>query len=78
LFAAFNILVPHHPEAQLPADREVQRWLKAKKRRRFQFHFPTSSSWLNQVERFFALIAGRMICRGTFHSTEQPETAVYS
>jgi DDE superfamily endonuclease len=32
----------------------VQRWLKPKKRRRFQFHFtPTSSSWLNQVERLF-------------------------
>jgi transposase len=33
----------------------VQRWLKAKKRRRFHLHFvPTSSSWLNQVERWFA------------------------
>jgi transposase len=32
----------------------VQRWLKPRKRRRFQFHFtPTSSSWLNQVERWF-------------------------
>jgi DDE superfamily endonuclease len=31
---------------------EVQRWLKPKKRSRFHFHFtPTSSSWLNQVER---------------------------
>ena len=36
---------------------EVQRWLKPRKRNRFHFHFtPTSSSWLNQVERFFALI----------------------
>ena len=35
----------------------VQRWLKPKKRRRFHFHFtPTSSSWLNQVERWFGLI----------------------
>ena len=34
----------------------VQRWLKPRKRRRFHFHFtPTSSSWLNQVERFFGL-----------------------
>ena len=33
---------------------DVQRWLKPKKRRRFHFHFtPTSSSWLNQVERWF-------------------------
>src|SRR5271170_1721495 len=57
---------------------EVQRWLKPKKRRRFHFHFtPTSSSWLNQVERFFALITGRMIRRGTFHSTEELEKAIY-
>ena len=35
----------------------VQTWLKPKKRRRFHFHFtPTSSSWLNQVERWFGLI----------------------
>ena len=53
---------------------EVQRWLKPKKRRRFHFHFtPTSSSWLNQVERFFALITGRMIRRGTFHSADELE-----
>jgi transposase len=83
----------NHLEAQLPADQEVhlitdnycthksaevQRWLKPNKRRRFHFHFtPTSSSWLNQVERFFALITGRMIRRGTFHSTEELEKAIY-
>lgn len=38
----------------------VKKWLKPKKRSRFHFHYtPTSSSWLNQVERFFALITGR-------------------
>jgi len=58
---------------------EVQRWLKPKKRTRFHFHFtPTSSSWLNQVERFFALITGRMIRRGTFHSTHELEKAIYA
>jgi transposase/DNA-binding CsgD family transcriptional regulator len=83
----------NHLEAQLPADQdvhlimdnycthksaEVQRWLKPKKRKRFHFHFtPTSSSWLNQVERFFALITGRMIRRGTFHSTDELEKAIY-
>jgi transposase len=57
---------------------EVQRWLKPKKRRRFHFHFtPTSSSWLNQVERFFGLITERMIRRGTFHSVEELERAIY-
>jgi transposase/DNA-binding CsgD family transcriptional regulator len=83
----------NHLERQLPADQqvhmvmdnycthksaEVQRWLKPKRRRRFHFHFtPTSSSWLNQVERFFALITGRMIRRGTFHSAVELEKAIY-
>ena len=57
---------------------EVQRWLKPKKRRRFHFHFtPTSSSWLNQVERWFALITERMIRRGTFHSVRELESSIY-
>jgi transposase len=83
----------NHLEKQLPADQqvhlimdnycthksaEVQRWLKPKKRKRFHFHFtPTSSSWINQVERFFALITERMIRRGTFHSAQELEKAIY-
>jgi transposase len=56
----------------------VQRWLKPKKRGRFHFHFtPTSSSWLNQVERWFGLITDKMIRRGTFHSVEELERAIY-
>jgi len=56
----------------------VQRWLKPKKRRRFHFHFtPTSSSWLNQVERFFALITEKMIRRGTFLCVGELERAIY-
>jgi transposase len=56
----------------------VQRWLKPKKRRRFHFHYtPTSSSWLNQVERLFGLITDRMIRRGTFHCVEELERAIY-
>jgi len=58
---------------------DVQRWLKPKKRRRFHFHFtPTSSSWLNQVERWFGLITDKMIRRGTFHSVEELERAIYA
>jgi transposase len=57
----------------------VQRWLKPKKRHRFHFHFtPTSSSWLNQVERWFGLITDKMIRRGTFHSVKELETAIYA
>ena len=56
----------------------VQTWLKPRKRRRFHFHFtPTSSSWLNQVERWFGLITGRMIRRGTFCSVPELEQAIY-
>lgn len=56
----------------------VARWLKPRKRRRFHFHFtPTSSSWLNQVERWFGLLTERMIRRGTFHSVEELERAIY-
>jgi transposase len=39
----------------------VQRWLQSRKRQRFHLHFtPTSSSWPNQVERWFARITDRM------------------
>jgi hypothetical protein len=35
-------------------------------------HFiPTYSSWLNQVERFFALITDKAIRRGSFTSVKQ-------
>jgi len=56
----------------------VQRWLQPKKRQRFHLHFtPASSSWLNQVERWFALITDRMIRRGTFLSVRELEQAIY-
>ena len=45
----------------------VQRWLR--RHRRVHFHFiPTSSSWLNLVERWFADITRDRIRRGTFES----------
>jgi transposase len=40
-------------------------------------HFtPTSSSWLNQVERFFAQITERRIRRGAFRSVAELERAI--
>lgn len=40
-------------------------------------HFtPTSSSWLNQVERFFAQITERRIRRGAFRSVAELEQAI--
>lgn len=55
---------------------EVQRWLK--KHPRFHFHFtPTSSSWLNMVERWFREITDKRIRRGVFKSVEELVTAIY-
>lgn len=49
---------------------EVKRWLARHKR--FQLHFvPTSSSWLNMVERWFGQITQKRIRRGTFKSVQQ-------
>jgi transposase len=83
----------NHLESEVPPDQEVhlildnycthqsaavQRWLKPIKRRRFHFHFtPTSSSWLNQVERLFGLITDKMIRRGTFLAVDELEQAIY-
>ncbi len=40
-------------------------------------HFtPTSASWLNQVERFFAEITRKRIRRGSFRSVEELERAI--
>lgn len=48
----------------------VQRWLK--RHRRFHLHFtPTSSSWLNLVERWFAEITRKRIRRGSFKSVKE-------
>lgn len=46
---------------------EVKKWLA--ERPRFYTHFtPTSSSWLNQIERWFAEITRKQIRRSTFKS----------
>lgn len=53
----------------------IQRWLL--KRPRFQLHFtPTSASWLNLVERWFALLTEQQLRRGVFHSTRKLETTI--
>lgn len=49
---------------------EVQRWLK--RHPRFHLHFiPTSSSWLNLVERWFREITDKRIRRDAFTSVDQ-------
>ncbi len=47
----------------------VKRWLK--RHRRFHLHFiPTSSSWLNMIERWFRNITDKAIRRGVFTSVQ--------
>lgn len=53
----------------------VSRWLK--RHPRFQLHYtPTSSSWLNLVERWFREITDKRIRRGSFHSVAELEQAI--
>jgi putative transposase len=48
---------------------KVRTWLA--QRPRYHIHYtPTYSSWLNQVERWFALISQRAIRRGSFRSVQ--------
>jgi len=53
----------------------VRDWLA--KRPRWHGHLtPTSSSWLNQVERFFAMLTEKQIRRGVHRSVEELEAAI--
>lgn len=53
----------------------VKRWCE--KHPRFQFHFiPTSSSWLNVVERFFRDLTTRRIRRDSFTSVAELERTI--
>src|SRR5271163_2538040 len=77
-FLAFLNHLDHHVpaalEAHLVADNyathkhpRVKAWLA--RHPRFHLHYtPTYASWLNQVERWFALITHRAIRRGSFRS----------
>lgn len=53
----------------------VRRWLV--KHPRFVLHFiPTSSSWLNLVERWFAELSEKAVRRGAFRSVQDLEGAI--
>ncbi len=54
----------------------VRRWFA--KRPRFHVHYtPTSASWLNLVERWFALLSEKQLRRGVHRSTIELESAIY-
>jgi transposase len=53
----------------------IRDWLA--KRPRYHVHFtPTSASWLNLVESWFALLTARQLKRGAFRSTGELEEAI--
>jgi transposase len=53
----------------------IHDWLA--KRPRFHLHFtPTSASWLNLVERWFALLTEKQIRRGVHRTTKELESAI--
>jgi transposase len=53
----------------------IRRWLA--RRPRFHVHFtPTSASWINMVERFFAMLTDKQIRRGVHRSTRMLEKAI--
>jgi transposase len=53
----------------------IQRWLA--KRPRYHLHFtPTSASWINLVERWFAALTEKQLRRGVHRSTRQLELAI--
>jgi len=62
-----NYAVHKHPK--------VRAWLA--RHSRWTFHFtPTSASWLNAVEGFFAKLSRRKLQRGAFHSVVALQTAI--
>jgi transposase len=67
-----HLILDNYGTHKTPA---VQRWVA--RHPRFHVHFtPTYSSWLNLVERWFALLTERQLRRGVFRSTAELEQAI--
>ncbi len=67
-----HVVLDNYGTHRTPA---VKRWFL--RHPEYHLHFtPTSASWLNQVERFFAAITERRIRRGVFASVVQLERAI--
>ena len=68
-----HIIVDNYSAHKHP---RVRSWLK--RHPRFEMHFtPTSSSWLNLVERWFAYLTQKRIRRGSFHNVPSLIEAIY-
>ena len=67
-----HLIVDNYATHKTPG---VKRWLKSHPR--FHLHFtPTSASWLNMVERFFAEITRKRIRRSAFKSVAELKSAI--
>jgi hypothetical protein len=66
---AWRLICDNYATHKTPA---VKRWLE--RHPRFHLHFvPTSTSWLNMVERWFAELTNKKIRRGTHRSVFELE-----
>lgn len=67
-----HLILDNYATHKTPA---IQRWLL--RHPRFHLHFtPTSASWLNLVERWFATLTDRCIRRGTHRSTRELKRSI--
>jgi len=71
--AAVHLVLDNYGTHKTP---KVKRWFA--RHSRYHLHFtPTSASWLNQLERFFAELTQRRLRRGTFTHVRQLEQAIH-
>ena len=69
---SIHVVLDSYATHKTPA---VKRWLR--RHPEYHLHFiPTSSSWLSQIERFFAEITEKRIRRGVFKSVQALEQAI--
>jgi len=67
-----HLILDNYGTHKTPA---IKRWLL--RHPRFRLHFtPTGGSWLNLVERWFALLTERQLRRGVHRSTRQLQEAI--
>jgi transposase len=67
-----HVILDNYAAHKHPA---VRAWLG--RHPRWVFHFtPTSASWLNAVEGFFAILTKRRLKRGVFHSVVDLQAAI--
>jgi transposase len=70
---AVHVIVDNYAAHKHPS---VMQWIG--KHPRFVFHFtPTSASWLNAVEGFFANLAKKRLKRGVFRSLQELKDAIH-